>query len=203
MGARWKIDELSVLANSFALLAFLRVVLANFAVVEVSNFNAAAVLSILLAASLLYAASRWITFPSLTRTYKIPEVYTWVATFVLALLAWYQLWPASVALGWALIGLALFQLGYQQRSASFRLQSYLLCMASFFRVFFVNFNAEQSAGLLSPRLYTALPLALLFYFVYGRLEGNSEPFLAADARLKAAQLPLPDGHHCCGGCHAI
>ena len=188
VGARGKIEELSVLANSFALLAFLRIVLANFAVVEVSYFNASAVISILLAASLLYAASRWIAFPSLTRTYKIPEAYTWVATLVLALLAWYQLWPASVALGWALIGLVLFQLGYVQRSASFRLQSYLLFMASFFRVFFVNFNAEQSPGLLSPRLYTALPLALLFYFVYGRLERNPETFLATDTRLKVAQL---------------
>ncbi len=188
MGARWKIDELSVLANSFAVLAFLRIVLANFAVVEVSYFNVKAVISILLAASLLYAASRWISFPSLGRTYKIPEAYTWVATFVVALLAWYQLWPASVALGWALIGLVLFQLGYVQRSASFRLQSYLLFMASFFRVFFVNFNAEQSPGLLSPRLYTALPLALLFYFVYGRLERDPEAFLATDTRLKAAQL---------------
>ncbi len=188
VGARWKIDELSVLANSFALLAFLRIVLANFAVVEVSYFNVKAVISILLAASFLYAASRWIAFPSLARTYKIPEAYTWVATFVLALLAWYQLWPASVALGWALIGLVLFQLGYVQRSASYRLQSYLLFMASFFRVFFVNFNAEQSPGLLSPRLYTALPLAFLFYFVYGRLERNPEAFLATDTRLKAAQL---------------
>ncbi len=188
MGARWKIDELSVLANSFAVLAFLRIVLANFAVVEVSYVNVKAVISILLAASLLYAASRWIAFPSLTRTYKIPEAYTWVATFVVALLAWYQLWPASVALGWALIGLVLFQLGYLQRSASLRLQSYLLFLASFFRVFFVNFNAEQSPGLLSPRLYTALPLALLFYFVYGRLERNPQAFLATDTRLKAAQL---------------
>ncbi|MDR3675250.1 MAG: DUF2339 domain-containing protein [Acidobacteriota bacterium] len=188
VGARWRIEELSVLANSFALLGFLRVVFANFAVVEVSYFNASAVISISLAATLLYIASRWIGFPSLVRTYRIPEAYTWVATFVVALLAWYQLWPASVALGWALIGLVLFQLGFQRRSASLRLQSYLLLMASFFRIFFVNFNAEETAGLLSPRLYTALPLALLFYFVYGRLERNPEEFLAADSRFRAADV---------------
>jgi hypothetical protein len=193
VGARWKIEELSVLANSFALLGFLRVVFANFAVVEVSHFNARAVISICLAAALLYVASRWIGFPTPARTYRIPEAYTWVATFVVALLAWYQLWPASVALGWALIGLVLFQLGFERRSASLRLQSYLLFMASFFRIFFVNFNAEETAGLLSPRLYTALPLALLFYFVYGRLEHNPEEFLATDSRIRAADL------HCCLG----
>jgi len=190
LGAQWKIEELSVLANSFALLGFLRVVFANFAVVEVSYFNVRAVTSISLAATLLYVASRWIGFPPVVRKYRIPEAYTWVATFVVALLAWYQLWPASVALGWALIGLVLFQLGFERRSASLRLQSYLLFMASFFRLFFVNFNAEASPGLLSPRLYTALPLALLFYFVYGRLENNREEFLATDSRLRAA------GVHC-------
>ena len=188
VGARGRVEELSVLANSFALLGFLRVVFANFAVVEVSYFNATAVISILLAAALLYAASLWIGFPSPIRTYRIPEAYTWVATFVVALLAWYQLWPASVAMGWALVGLALFQMGFERRSTSLRLQSYALFMASFFRIFFVNFNAEDTAGLLSPRLDTALPLAFLFYFVYERLEQNREPLLALDSRLKAAEL---------------
>jgi len=188
VGARWKIEELSVLANSFALLGFLRVVFANFAVVEVSYFNARAVISICLAAALLYIASRWIGFPTPVRTFRIPEAYTWVATFVVALLAWYQLWPASVALGWALIGLVLFQLGFERRSASLRLQSYVLFMASFFRIFFVNFNANEPVGQLSPRLYTALPLALLFYFVYGRLEHRPEKFFATDSRLRAADL---------------
>ena len=188
VGARWKIDELSVLANSFALLGFLRVVFANFAVIEVSYFNAQEVISISLAAALLYLASRWIGFSATVRTVRIPEAYTWVATFLVALLAWYQLWPASVALGWALIGLVLFQLGFERRSASLRLQSYALFMACFFRIFFVDFNAEGAAGQLSPRLYTALPLALLFYFVYGRLEGQSGDFLSTDSRFKAADL---------------
>lgn len=183
-GARWKIEEFVVLANAFALLAFLRVVFANFAVVEVSYFNLSAVVSITLAAALLYVASRWIGFPAPVRTFRIPEAYTWVATLVVALLAWYQLWPASVALGWALIGLVLFQLGCERRSTSLRLQSYLLFVASFFRVFFVNFNAGQTVGELSPRLYTALPLALLFYFVYGRLDSVAPGLSPARAALK-------------------
>lgn len=187
-GALGKADELAVLANAFALLSFLRLIFANFSVVEVSYFNLRAVISITLAAALLYLASRWVGFPAPVRTWRIPQAYTWMATLVVALLAWYQLWPASVALGWALMGLVLFQLGYKRRSASLRLQSYLLFLASFFRIFFVNFNAEDTAGQLSPRLYTALPLALLFYFVYACLDGNSEEFLDRDRRLRAANL---------------
>jgi hypothetical protein len=188
VGARGKIEELSVLANAFGLLAFLRVVFANFAVVEVSYVNGRAVVAILLAAGLLYAASRWVGFPAPVRTIRIPEVYTWVATFVVALLAWYQLWPASVALAWGLVGLLAFQLGFETRTASWRWQGYVLFVASFFRLFFVNFNAEETAGLLSPRLYVALPLAVLFYFVYVRLAGKPEAFLATDARWRAADL---------------
>jgi len=55
-------------------------------------------------------------------------------------------------------------------------------------MFFVNFNAEGLAGQLSPRLYTALPLACLFYFAYGRLAVNSDEFLGFDRRLRAGDL---------------
>jgi len=188
VGARGKIDELSVLANCFAVLAFLRVVFANFALVEVWYVNVRVVISIALAAALLYASSRWIGHPSPARTFRIPESYTWVATFVVALLAWYQLWPASAALAWGLMGLILFEWGFRQRSASLRLQSYVLFLASFFRIFFVNFNAEATPGQLSPRLYSALPLAVLFYFAYAQLADRREEFLTLDARLHAADV---------------
>jgi hypothetical protein len=188
VGARLKIDELSVLANSFTLLAFLRVVFANFALVDVWHVDVRAVVAISLAAALLYVASHWIRYPAPVRTYRIPEIYTWLATLVVALLAWYQLWPASVGMAWALIGLVLFQLGFERRSASLRLQAYALFIASFFRIFFVNFNAEGMPGQLSPRLLAALPLAALFFFVYGRLEHQPEEFLKFDARLRAGHL---------------
>ena len=206
-GARWKIEEFSILANAFAVLGFLRVIFANFAVVEVSYVNVQAVITIALTAALLYLASRWIGFPDRIRTFRIPQSYTWVATFVVALLAWYQLWPASVALAWALLGLVLFQLGFERRSASLRLQGYALFMASFFRLFFVNFNAEQVPGQLSPRLYAALPLALVFYFVYARLAASVGPSSAGPGRtlfgpttgagLKAGAT-TPDGAHAGG-----
>jgi len=187
-GYHFQIDELSVQANCFALLAFLRVVFANFAVVEVSYFNAQAVTTICLVAALLYAASRWIGFSEAVRARRIPEAYTWVATIVLALLAWYQLWPTSVGLGWALLGLAMFQLGFERASASLRFQGYALFLASFCRIFFVNFNAPDIPGQLSARLYTTLPLALVFYYVYGSLEAGSKALLQPDTRMKAAEF---------------
>jgi uncharacterized membrane protein len=187
-GSLLKIEELSAQANVFALLGFFRLVAVNFAVVEVLYFDLRAVTTISIAIALLYLCSRWIGHPERVKAVRIPEAYTWVATFVVALLLWYQLWPTSVALGWALVGLILFQLGFERASTSLRFQGYLLFIASFFRLFFVNFNAAGPPGEWSPRVYTTIPLALLFYFVYWRLQVSPQRFLDRDGRMKAAEL---------------
>ncbi len=187
-GSSWKFEELSALAAGFAALTFLRALCANFALVDVWHFDARAVGALSLTVALLYFASRWLGYPEPARRVRVSEACTWLSTILLALLAWYQLWPASVALGWALLGLVIFQHGFQRRSFSLRLQSYLLFLASFLRVFFVNFNAEQMVGQLSPRIYSAVPLALLFYYVYARLDNERGDFLSMDKRLRVAGL---------------
>jgi uncharacterized membrane protein len=187
-GSRLKIEELSAQANALALLGFFRLVAVNFEVVDVSYFDLRAVTTISLAIILLYLCSRWIGHPGRVKEVWIPEVYTWAGTLVLSLLLWYQLWPTSVALGWALAGLVLFQLGYERASASLRFQGYLLFLVCFFRLFLVNFNAVEAQGELSPRIYTILPLALLFYYVYWRVQDHAAPFLERDGRMKVAQL---------------
>lgn len=55
-------------------------------------------------------------------------------------------------------------------------------------MFFVNLNATSLAGQLSPRVYTTVPLALAFYYVFGQLNGRSDDFLAFDRRQKAPQV---------------
>ena len=187
-GSSLKTEELNTQANAFALLGFFRVMAVNFAVVEVSYFNWRAVTTITLAVALLYFCSRWIGYPEDAKAIRIPEAYTWVGTFVVTLLLWYQLWPTSVAMGWALVGLILFQLGYERASASLRFQGYVLFIVCFFRLFLVNFNAVETQGEFSPRVYTAIPLALLFYFVYWRVQDSQTTLLELDGRMKMAQI---------------
>jgi uncharacterized membrane protein len=52
----------------------------------------------------------------------------------------------------------------------------------------VNFNAVESPGPLSARVYTTIPLGLLFYYVYWRFGDHPPAFLERDTRLKAAPL---------------
>jgi hypothetical protein len=55
-------------------------------------------------------------------------------------------------------------------------------------MFFVNLNASGKPGELSPRVYTLVPLALVFYYVYARLEGSTGEELQSDRRLEAPNL---------------
>jgi len=114
------------------------------------------------------------------------QAYTWAGSFLLALLAWYELRPVSVAVAWVGLGLALFEIGLGRRSLNLRLQAYLALIAGFCRIFIVNLGADGNPGEISPRVYTVIPIALAFFYVYERL--RSAPSDSADRRWKAADL---------------
>ena len=140
--------------------------------------------------ALCYAASRWGQFEGQAWTEFLPSVLSTAGTGVAALVAWYELQPASVALAWALVAIALVEVGLAKKWLGLRLQAYAMFAGSFLRLFFVNLNAEETAGAsswLSPRLYTVVPLVVVFYFVYERLRNGTEEFLAQDRRWRAAE----------------
>jgi len=90
--------------------------------------------------------------------------------------------PLSVAVGWAVFGLVLFEYGILRKISQFRYQSYVALMAAFARIFFANLTAGEPSEFWGPRLYTILPLALILYFVYSQLPQNEES-VAPDRRL--------------------
>ncbi len=140
--------------------------------------------------ALCYLASRWGELVDRKWTVYLPSALSTAGTGVAALVAWYELRPASVALAWALVGIALMEAGLAKKWLGLRLQAYAMFAASFLRLFFVNLNAEESAGggsWFSPRIYTVVPLAVVFYFVYERLQGRSEEFLKMDRRWRMAE----------------
>jgi Predicted membrane protein (DUF2339) len=186
-GFRWKVREVSLEAYCVAALVILRCLFVNLP--EATHWHGLPLrpLTVSLVATLLYVSSRWAlgveTFsPRLSE--RIPAVYTCLGSMVAGLLLWYELQPVGVAIGWTLLGLALFEIGMWRRSGPLRWQAYVSFTAGFARIFFVNLNAEGAAGTLSPRVYTALPLALTFYYVYHRLESSQEGFLDFDRQLK-------------------
>ena len=116
------------------------------------------------AAALLYLGMRRRTRAlELVQNY-IPASYSWVASGLLATLAWYELQSIAVAVAWAIFALVLFELGYGLRRSYLRYQAYALLAATFIRIFFANLNVSTTQ-FLNPRLYTVAPVIASFLWV--------------------------------------
>jgi len=185
-GNRYKARELFHQANVLAAFALLRVLVVNLYDVETYHHLTLRLISVSLVAVLLYLCSRWTGVQDWVTTRRLPAVYSWAASSLVALLMWYELRPASVALGWTLFGLVLFEWGLTRGWFWLRLEGYVALGSAFLRLFFVNLNASGSPGQLSPRVYTVLPVVLASYYVYARLEGNGE--FEHDRRVKAQEF---------------
>jgi len=118
----------------------------------------------------------------------IPEAYTWVGSFLLGLVAWYELQPVAVAVAWIAGALILLEFGLRFQSRALRLQSYTAFISAFARIFFVNLNAAGHPGELSPRFYTIVPIALACFYAYWRLQGVSDELTGFERRLSPAAV---------------
>jgi len=139
-------------------------------------------LSLAVVAVIFYALSRLIRMPDEWRQLDLHHVYSWAASVIVSLLLWYELQPLSIAVGWAVFGLVLFEYGILRKIAQFRYQAYVALLAAFARIFFANLTAGEPGEFWGPRMYTILPLALILYFVYAQLPQKEEN-VARDRRL--------------------
>ena len=200
LGHRFGWRELTHQAHGFALASLVRVALINFADTTPLHGVSSRLITVVAVAGFLYAMSRWSSSAEWSernfalRSHSFPlrdwinGTFTWAASLLLALLAWYELRPVSVAVLWVIGGLVLFELGLSGKSVSLRLQASLLFLAGFTRIFFVNLNAAGVPGEVSPRFYTVVPLALAFFYAQWRLHESCEDLLPFERRFKAEDL---------------
>jgi uncharacterized membrane protein len=188
--------ELAYQAIFLSVAAVVRVLTINLDATDRFHGLTLRLITIVLVAALLYLTSRWHWKPEETADHSwlldriAGEGYTWAASFLLALLAWYELRPVGVADAWVVGGLLLLELGLTRKNLSLRLQSYVALAAGFARIFFVNLNASGLPGEVSPRFYTVVPIALGFFYAYWRLH-------EADAELAALERNSRVGNVAC------
>jgi uncharacterized membrane protein len=191
--------ELRYQANFLALASVLRVLAINLEATDKYHGLTLRLLTITFVSALLYVTSNWSGDSDRSRGIAIGKrlfsygqlvgaAYTWSASSLLALVAWYELRPVSVADAWLVGGLVVFELGLERKKLSLRLQGYAVVTASFLRIFFVNLNAAGNPGEISPRFYTVVPLALGFFYAYWRLHESGEDLLESERRFKAADV---------------
>jgi len=168
---RWKRDELRWQAHALSLLALGRCVVFNLRLAASWHGFSVRLLSLAIVAVIFYALSRIVRLPARWREREMQHAYSWAASTLVSLMLWFELQPLSIAVGWAVFGLVLFEYGLMRRVAQFRYQAYVALASSFVRIFFANLNASGQAGeFWGPRLYTVLPLVLIFFFVYAQLQ---------------------------------
>jgi hypothetical protein len=178
----YKVEELAWQAHALAGLTLLRSITINLYLTDTWHGVSVRLLSLSIVAVVLYALSRIIRMPEEWRTREFHHVYSWAASALVSMLLWYELQPLSVAVGWAVFGLVLFEYGLLRTTRQFRFQAYVALAAAFGRIFFANLTAGDPNEFWGPRIYTVLPLTLIFFFVYAQL-GPDETSVRDDRRL--------------------
>jgi uncharacterized membrane protein len=178
---RWKLADLGYQANFLAAVTLVRTLTINLEATTKVHGLTLRLISVLLVSILLYITSLWSWLAEDSKHLTLGKAsfdvgrlvsgaYTWAASFLLALLAWYELRPVGVAIAWMLGGLVLLETGLNRKSLQLRLQAYVALGASFSRIWFVNLNASGNPGEISPRFYTVVPLMFAFYYAYWRIQ---------------------------------
>jgi hypothetical protein len=179
---RFEVEELAWQAHILAALAMLRSISVNLHLIETWHGISVRLLSLSIVAVTFYALSRIVRMPDEWRTREFHHVYSWSASALVSLVMWYELQPLSVAVGWAVFALVLFEYGLLRNTRQFRFQSYVALVAAFVRIFYSNLTAGNPGELWGPRIYTVLPLTLIFFFIYAQL-GPRENNIQDDRRL--------------------
>jgi hypothetical protein len=138
--------------------------------------------TVALVAALFYLCARWAAKGDFEQAPLAGAAYTWAASSLVVLLLYYEVTPHAVALGFALFGLLLFEIGVQWKSRNWRLQSYVVFVLSFLRVAYLNLGFGPRELLLST-----LPVAFVFYFVYVHLTRLMREL--GDGQASTAQIP--------------
>ncbi len=199
LGSPEAFRELCYQANFLALMSVARVLAINFDATDRYHGLTLRLLTITLVSGLLYITSNWSGDSDRTTGYTVGgrlfssgqltgAAYTWSASALLGLLAWYELRPVGVADAWLIEGMVLLELGLARSKLSLRLQGYAALAASFLRIFFVNLNAAGNPGEISPRFYTVVPVALGFFYSYWRLHESGENLLETERRFRVADI---------------
>jgi Predicted membrane protein (DUF2339) len=171
---RFDFEELAWQAHALAALTMMRAVSVNLYGQETWHGISVRLLSLTIVTVVLYALSRVIRPPEEWRAREFHHLYSWAASALVALLMWYELQSLSVAVGWAVFGLVLFEYGLWRQTRQFRLQAYVALAASFGRIFFANLTAGEPGESWGPRIYTVLPIAIILFFVYAQIGAEQQ-----------------------------
>jgi uncharacterized membrane protein len=150
-------------------------------------------ITIAVSSSLFYAIARRCAYPieinhdpgtpgafvtdALPRFGGIPALYSGAATILVADLLWRELTSAAIALAWGVFAMILLEAARALPDRPLMIQSRILLLASFARIFFADLNSVATIGHFSARVVTVSLLAALYFYV-ALTSGESSRFRA-------------------------
>jgi hypothetical protein len=114
----------------------------------------------------------------------VADLCSIAGTTLLTILAWKQLDPVLVAVVWALLALALFEVGNAAKLSLLLQHAHVLAGLTFGRLFMANFVTEGEVIGISHRVVTVVPVTALLYYLY------SQTITAPHVVLKSKQLNI-------------
>ena len=169
--------EFFVHSNALALVALFNAYIFNmFSPARLHDISARLITVLLVAAMFYFDAWLASAHKRVEWSAQFSDMYSWGASLLVTTLMWHELRPIDVALAWAIFGIVLFEVGLERMLPSLRWQGGIALVASFTRIFFVNLNAVAEPGHLSPRVYSIVPLAFIYLYVYWRTLAKEEAF---------------------------
>jgi len=181
------VEELPYQAHVLAFIAIVQAVTLNLFTLDTWRGVDLRLITVSILVAVLYALARWVRMPAALDDIQARHVYTWAASGLAAWMLWAELQPVGVAVGLGIFGLLLFEVGAFSRQKQLRFQGYAALAAAFVRIFFVNLTAATLPGeVLSPRVYSVAPLALIYFYVWARMQSGQEK--AERGRWKVSDL---------------
>ena len=174
---RFDFAEFFVHGNALAFIALIGAYASNmFSDARIHGWSARLVTVALISAMFYFCAWLATKYKREDWPVQIGDFYSWGASLLATTLMWHELRPIDVALAWAIFGIVLFEIGLERKLGALRWQGGVALVASFTRIFFVNLNAVAEPGHISPRVYSIVPLALVYLYVYWRTLAREEAF---------------------------
>jgi hypothetical protein len=124
--------DLTLQADMLAASAFVRILVINLFISGHWGFLSQRAVTVALCAGLFYCCTRRKSGSDVLHAAYVPAAYSWGSSTLLGLLVWYELRPVSVAVGWGVLGLILFEIGLvRRRSYPRRLDSFMQLRAQY------------------------------------------------------------------------
>jgi Predicted membrane protein (DUF2339) len=138
-------------------------------------------ITVSISALLLYAISRRAEYPDdadfsagsanalvsngIAHAGGFTAIYSAAASFLVADLIWQEFTSAAIALAWGIFALVLLEVARAIQDRPLLIQSRVVLIASFARIFFADLNSTATVAHLSARVITVVLLAAIYFYV--------------------------------------